>query len=968
MSTARDEDGANAAVEKAPPPLFAPFRALGVIFGGVRQAWSVRRQGDATYVTVGTGESNAWQVYDCAKLKLVMVGPMLEDPPNCIASAKRDVTATASGREIAVCVRAHRAGTWRKHRGSVIQMLPLGNHILSLGEDNLICLWSIEEMDSNEPAAVLEMEPDCQPTCMVHPETYLNKILVADRSGRMQLWNIVSKKCIYEFQGWDCPISCLASAPAVDVVAVGLADGRVILHNLRFDETITTFHDTTGVKGGPVQAISFRTGVGIPLMASGGALGVITVWDLEKKTLHTVMKDAHEGGVSQLHFFVGEPVLMSAGVDNSIKQWIFDNMDGSARLLRYRSGHSAPPGLVRYYADDRQIISAGNDKAVRVFSTIQDQQSKELSQGHVESRAKKFQVKEEELKLGRVVGMASSQIREKDWCNLITCHEGDRAAYLWSLKDSALGQHKLIPPGKLDDQTPITCVGLSVCGNFGIVGTSAGKVERFNVQSGLHRGSYKRIDKSKQHPSRKRKGIWSAVSAPDRYATRSAHEDKVTGVFSDARNKTLVSCSADGYLRFWDFRTRRLTGEIRGGFELVKMAPYQSGSLVAVANSEFVVSVFDIVAKRLVRRFAGHSAHITDLCFSNDGHWILSSSLDGTVRCWDVMHSKVLQVMELGGTVSSLSLSPSLDMLATSILGRRGIYLWANRLYYTKEGSIPPSELPVDVSLPANVVEIEDELGIPTSGINGSDVDEAKEEEKDASIAHAEDLKAMLETAPRPITPGMATLSLIPRSHWRTLVHLEEIKERNKPLQPPKKPEAAPFFLPTAQEETFGKDVKFDSATLNQVADNQTASRVQRRGNADIFAETELVRLVQAGADGGDFASAASYLRGMPPNLLEAEVRSLILNEPGQIEPHERQVLASVLDFAQAELSEGRNFELIQGFLGLFLRIQADVLSVDPELKARSLRVSSQVSRRWKHLDYLFQETNCMLNLFTNMQ
>lgn len=32
---------------------------------------------------------------------------------------------------------------------------------------------------------------------------------------------------------------------------------------------------------------------------------------------------------------------------------------------------------------------------------------------------------------------------------------------------------------------------------------------------------------------------------------------------------------------------------------------------------------------------------------------------------------------------------------------------------------------------------------------------------------------------------------------WHNLVHLDAIKARSKPVQPPKKPEAAPFFLPT---------------------------------------------------------------------------------------------------------------------------------------------------------------------------
>ena len=40
-------------------------------------------------------------------------------------------------------------------------------------------------------------------------------------------------------------------------------------------------------------------------------------------------------------------------------QWLFDNSDGSARLLRFRAGHSAPPGLVQYYGNGNRLLSAG---------------------------------------------------------------------------------------------------------------------------------------------------------------------------------------------------------------------------------------------------------------------------------------------------------------------------------------------------------------------------------------------------------------------------------------------------------------------------------------------------------------------------------------------------------------------------------------------------------------------------------
>lgn len=45
-------------------------------------------------------------------------------------------------------------------------------------------------------------------------------------------------------------------APAVDVVAVGLVSGHIIIHNIKFDETLMKFQQDWG----RITAISFRTG------------------------------------------------------------------------------------------------------------------------------------------------------------------------------------------------------------------------------------------------------------------------------------------------------------------------------------------------------------------------------------------------------------------------------------------------------------------------------------------------------------------------------------------------------------------------------------------------------------------------------------------------------------------------------------------------------------------------------------
>lgn len=71
------------------------------------------------------------------------------------------------------------------------------------------------------------------------------------------------------------------------------------------------------------------------------------------------LQDAHDGPLTSLYFFPGEPLLMSGAADNSLKQWLFDSMDGTARLLRFRSGHSAPPTCLKFYGTGNKLLSAG---------------------------------------------------------------------------------------------------------------------------------------------------------------------------------------------------------------------------------------------------------------------------------------------------------------------------------------------------------------------------------------------------------------------------------------------------------------------------------------------------------------------------------------------------------------------------------------------------------------------------------
>ena len=66
-----------------------------------------------------------------------------------------------------------------------------------------------------------------------------------------------------------------------------------------------------------------------------------------------------------------------------------------------------------------------------------------------------------------------------------------------------------------------------------------------------------------------------------------------------------------------------------------------------------------------------------------------------------MLKAEDVQVLRMGEPITAVSLAPAMDLLATTHVGRRGIYLWSNQLLFGT--GVPPahSDRPVDARLPA---------------------------------------------------------------------------------------------------------------------------------------------------------------------------------------------------------------------------------------------------------------------------
>lgn len=559
----------------------------------------------------------AFHTYGCSHFKLLSVSGLHPDEISCMA-ADNFLVFTAAGKVAYAwrrgCELKHE---YKGHNYPIHLLLAFGPHLISIDEESNLKMWNIktEELE-------LELEFNnisFEITAIMHPSTYLNKILLGSQQGSLQLWNLHTSSLIYTFQGWGSGVSVIEQTPAIDIVGIGLHNGRIILHNLKFDEIVMEFQQDWGI----VTSLTFRSD-NHPIMASGTMQGHIVLWNLEEKKVFAQMLNAHDGMVAGLKCLPSEPLMVSSSPDNSLKLWIFDMSDGSARMLRAREGHSLPPSFVRFYDSTGQnLLSAGADSCLRIFNTSTETFNKSLGRASYNRKvSKKKGLKiEDPLKMPPIVKFAFETTREKEWDNIAAIHVGIPEVTTWSYGKLKMGELKLIHDRfikykKNDEEikykaTP-TSIYLTHCGNFVLIGYSTGHCDRYNIQSGLLR---------------------------DTYGKDKAHDGAVRGVVADELNQFVLTGSSDRFIKWWFFNTNLRTKEVKK-MELEDgvsfFTQHMESSIIAVALENFSVVLIDNDAKNIIRKFHGHTCRLTDAAFSPDSRWLITAGMDCLICTWDI--------------------------------------------------------------------------------------------------------------------------------------------------------------------------------------------------------------------------------------------------------------------------------------------------------------------------------------------
>ena len=290
------------------------------------------------------------------------------------------------------------------------------------------------------------------------------------------------------------------------------------------------------------------------------------------------------------------------------------------RLLRAYGGMYDDATCVAWSADSRWVIVGSKDLTARVYSA-----------NHIEGYVPPTLAGHRE----RIVSVAFAG-------------DAGETAYTVS-KDGALFEWRLEDDDK-DAEAPERGPG----GKDSVAGTT-GKRWRMRGKHFFHQPA--KLTCAAFHPATNAlcagfgHGVFTMHRlGPDTFEhvqTLSISKEKVSScAFNESGEWIALGCARLGQLIVWEWQSEAYVYKQQGHYFDVNACAYApDGSMLATAADDHKVKVWSTATGSCFVTFAEHTAPVSAVAFLPSGHALLSASLDGTVRAFDLMRYRNFRVL-----------------------------------------------------------------------------------------------------------------------------------------------------------------------------------------------------------------------------------------------------------------------------------------------------------------------------------
>lgn len=161
----------------------------------------------------------------------------------------------------------------------------------------------------------------------------------------------------------------------------------------------------------------------------------------------------------------------------------------------------------------------------------------------------------------------------------------------------------------------------------------------------------------------------------------SVSQERVTSLaFNESGAWLAVGCAKLGQLLVWEWRSETYVLKQQGHYFDVSCCAFSpDGALIATGSDDRKVKVFHQNSGFCFVTFSDHVAPITAVQFMPSGHALVSASLDGTVRAFDLVRYRCFRTLTAPSPVQfgCLAVDPGGEIIAAGTLDSFQIYVWS---------------------------------------------------------------------------------------------------------------------------------------------------------------------------------------------------------------------------------------------------------------------------------------------------